>query len=65
MQVFGDSAEAALGEEIPDPVLVLEMGDEWGTYPEPYDLETLARIPEWAKPIVQAAFELSDALQAP
>ena len=63
LQVFDNSAEAALGEEIPDPVLVLEMGDGRVTSPKPDDLEALARIPEWAKPIVQAAFELQEGVR--
>lgn len=62
LQVFDNSAEAAIGEEIPDPVLVLEMGDGRVAGPKPNDLEALARIPEWAKPIVQAALELQEAL---
>jgi predicted ABC-type ATPase len=57
LQVFDNSAEAAPGQPIPDPVLVLETADGKMRYPAPNDLKTLQATPEWARPIVQAAME--------
>lgn len=58
LQVFDNSAEVGIGEDIPDPVLVLEMERGQVLYPEPGDADALAATPAWARPIVQAAFEL-------
>ncbi|NDZ18385.1 hypothetical protein C7T35_25885 [Variovorax sp. WS11] len=57
LQVFDNSTEADPGQDIPDPVLVLEMVEGRVTYPAPDDTEVLETIPEWARPIVQAAME--------
>jgi predicted ABC-type ATPase len=61
LQIFDNSAEAASGEDIPDPVLALEMIDGRVVFPGPDDATTLRATPEWARPIVQAAIELSAA----
>lgn len=61
LQVFDNSAEAAPGEDIPDPVLVLEMIDGRIVFPEPDDVTAFRATPEWARPIVQAAIELQSA----
>jgi predicted ABC-type ATPase len=58
LQVFDNSAEAAPGAEIDDPVLVLEMSGGRIVHPQPDDLQALAATPAWARPIVQAAIEL-------
>ena len=58
LQVFDNSAEAELGEDIPDPVLVLEMAQGDVLFPPPEDADALAATPAWARPIVQAALEL-------
>ncbi len=58
LQVFDNSAEAAPGEEVPDPVLVLEMAAGRITFPQHDDIATLSATPDWAKPILQAAIEL-------
>jgi hypothetical protein len=57
LQVFDNSAEAAPGEDIPDPVLVLELVRGRMMFPEPRNAAALHAIPEWARPIVQAAIE--------
>lgn len=57
LQAFDNSTEAEPGQDIPDPVLVLEMVGGKLTYPEPDDLAALQATPDWAKPIVQAAIE--------
>jgi predicted ABC-type ATPase len=57
LQVFDNSAEALPGEDIPDPVLVLEMVSGHLVFPEPQNAAALTATPEWARPIVQAAIE--------
>ena len=57
LQVFDNSTEADPGQDIPEPVLVLEMVEGRVTYPVPDDTEVLESIPEWARPFVQAAIE--------
>ena len=57
LQVFDNSAEALPGEDIPDPVLVLEMVGGRMLFPEPQNAPALMATPEWARPIVQAAIE--------
>lgn len=58
LQVFDNSAEAAPGADIDDPVLVLQMSAGALVFPLADDLATLAATPAWARPIVQAAIEL-------
>jgi predicted ABC-type ATPase len=57
LQVFDNSAEAAPGEPIPDPVLLLEMAGGRLAFPAADDAAALAATPDWARPILQAAFE--------
>lgn len=57
LQVFDNSAEAAPGEEIPDPVLLLEMIGGRLVFPAADDAAALEATPDWARPIVQAAIE--------
>ena len=56
LQVYDNSIEVALGDAIPDPVLVAEMVSGKLTWPT--DLKSLQRTPEWAKPLVEAALSL-------
>lgn len=56
LRVYDNSAEAAPGEAIPDPVPVAEM--RGGRLSWPLDLDTLRRTPEWAKPVLEAALAL-------
>ena len=58
LQVFDNSAEAAAGQEIPDPVLLLEMAGGRLVFPEPDDATALNATPDWARALVQAAIEL-------
>ena len=55
LQVFDNSLDAALGETIPKPRLVLEMRDGRVLHPAQDDLAALRATPDWAKPIVKAA----------
>lgn len=57
LQVFDNSAQAAPGADIPDPVLVLEMVTGRLRFPAADDAGALKLTPEWARPIVQAAIE--------
>lgn len=58
LQVFDNSQDAAPGEDIPDPVLLLELHAGQVLHPTPGDLQALRSTPAWARPIVQAALEL-------
>ena len=52
LRVFDNSREAAAGEE-PEPELLLSIEDGQLAYPGP---EALSDTPEWAKPVVAAAY---------
>jgi predicted ABC-type ATPase len=56
LQVYDNSAEAAPGEPIPDPLLVAEMKS--GRLVRPTDLQSLERTPDWAKPLIEAAISM-------
>lgn len=58
LHVYDNSAAAKLGEDIPDPVLVLEMRQGEVVAPDAADRAALERVPGWARPIVEAALEL-------
>lgn len=58
LQVYDNSVEAARGKPVPDPMLVLEVID--GVVAFPSNARDLARTPEWAKPLVEAALELAE-----
>ena len=55
LRVYDNTTEAALGETVPDPILVLEMKAGKLTWPPPRDPAALGATPEWAKPIVEVA----------
>ncbi|MPQ69999.1 MULTISPECIES: AAA family ATPase [unclassified Pseudomonas] len=57
LQVFDNSADVLPGEDIPDPVLILEMVAGQITFPDPEDAVALQGTPQWARPLVQAAIE--------
>jgi predicted ABC-type ATPase len=59
LRVFDNSTEAPAGSPVPDPALVLQVRSRVVQYP--VALADLARTPAWAKPIVQAARDLSSA----
>jgi len=60
LQVFDNSAEAPIGHDVPLPVLVLEFKHAEILYPARSDVAAIAATPDWAKPIVAAAFRLED-----
>jgi predicted ABC-type ATPase len=59
LQVFDNSASVEIGEEIPDPVLVLEMQGSRVVVPARLDAAAMAAVPAWARPIVEAAIQLA------
>ncbi|CAM5188121.1 hypothetical protein CDEF62S_02675 [Castellaniella defragrans] len=58
LRVYDNSAEAVDGRLGQEPALVLEMADARRLHPR--TLRQAAETPEWAKPIVEAAFELDN-----
>lgn len=57
LQVFDNSADAAPGADIPDPLPVLQWRAGRVLHPLPGDLQALRATPAWARAIVQAALE--------
>lgn len=55
LRVYDNSADAAVGEGIPDPVLVLEVAGRRVLHP--VTPAALAGTPDWAKPLVEAALQ--------
>lgn len=55
LQVYDNSAEAAPGSAIADPLLVLEMRKGRLVAPPPDDIDALLATPDWAKPLLEAA----------
>lgn len=53
VQVYDNSVDAAPGEAVPDPVLVLQTRGRTVVWPD--GVEALRQTPEWAKPLVEAA----------
>jgi predicted ABC-type ATPase len=64
IKVYDNSAEAAADGTVPDPLLVLEMENGQVISPAPDDLEALRRVPEWTRPILEAALSGSSASNA-
>lgn len=60
LQVFDNSAEATRGRPVPAPVLLLEMTKARILSPDPADPRQLGAIPDWARPVVEAAIRLQD-----
>jgi predicted ABC-type ATPase len=58
LEVFDNSADVAPGEPLPDPKLVLEMKRGVVLYPPLDDATACDAIPDWAKPVVAAAFRI-------
>lgn len=56
--VFDNSTTVAAGEEIPNPIKLLEISERALIFPDLGDVQTLAAIKEWAKPLVMAAIDL-------
>jgi predicted ABC-type ATPase len=55
IKVYDNSTDAAADGTVPDPLLVLEMGNGRVNHPASDDLEALQSVPEWTKPIFEAA----------
>lgn len=62
LRVYDNSADAAPGQAIPNPRLLLQT--EAGRITWPTDAATLRQTPHWAKPILEAALRLHARLQA-
>lgn len=60
LQVFDNSAEAAPGESIRPPILLLEMSKGRILSPDPDDPRQLSGIPDWARPVLEAAIRLHE-----
>jgi predicted ABC-type ATPase len=60
LQLFDNSQDARPGADIPEPVLVLEMKGSRVLHPQRDDVEALKATPDWAKPIVEAAFRCGE-----
>lgn len=58
LQVYDNSAEAAPGEPIPDPRLLLELRRGQLLYPRTDDAQALRATPKWAKPLIEAALSI-------
>ncbi|MCX7556002.1 hypothetical protein OS187_04065 [Xanthomonadaceae bacterium JHOS43] len=56
LQVYDNSADAASGNPIPNPRLLLQM--ENGKITSLADADVLRAIPDWAKPIMEAALRM-------
>ncbi len=56
LRVYDNSAEAKLGQAIPDPLLAAEIVG--GRLLAPRDVTTLTATPNWAKPILEAALQM-------
>lgn len=56
LKVYDNSADAAPGEPIPDPVLVADIVK--GKLAWPTDTADLRRTPDWARPVLAAAMGL-------
>ena len=57
LTVYDNSETAAIGTEIPEPVLLLKYEANRLIVPDPNDEVSFANIPEWARPILQAVLE--------
>jgi len=57
LRVYDNSAEAAPGESVPDPVLLAEMVA--GRFVGPRNADALNLTPDWAKPLLEAALNLA------
>jgi predicted ABC-type ATPase len=64
LQVFDNSEEATPGADVPPPMLVLEMENGRVLHPRRDDAGALRTIPDWAKPVVAAAFRCDDVARA-
>ena len=57
LRVYDNSAEVDPGAAVPDPVLVMEMTAGKLTWPIERDVGALDGVPDWAKPLLEAALQ--------
>lgn len=57
LRVYDNSADAPVGQPIPNPRLLLKL--DAGQIAWPLDAATLRQTPDWAKPILEAALTLA------
>jgi predicted ABC-type ATPase len=65
IKVYDNSVEEAADGTVPDPVLVLEMGNGEAITPAPDNLKALQRTPEWTKAILEAALRCGRGSDSP
>ena len=53
LQVYDNSIDAIVGQPMPDPRLLLQL--DHGRIAWPRDVQALRQIPNWAKPVLEAA----------
>jgi len=58
LSVYDNSTEAAVGNPVVDPTLVLELDHGRVMHPSANDSAALSRTPAWAKALVEAALSL-------
>lgn len=56
LRIYDNSIQVAPGESVADPALIAEMRSRKIAWPT--DIKSLARTPEWAKPLVEAALSI-------
>ena len=56
LQVYDNSRDAIIGQAMPNPRLLLQM--ERGRIHWPREMQAFREMPDWAKPVVEAALEL-------
>jgi len=61
LQVFDNSFTVEPGEDIPDPILVLEVDAGRLVFPDAGSPQALAAVPQWAQPLLEAAIQLQRA----
>jgi predicted ABC-type ATPase len=59
LRVFDNSVDASRGAAVPNPILVLEMDRGKIVTPDPGDSDALRRVPDWTKPLIEAALRQS------
>ncbi len=57
LRVYDNSAESDPGGAVPDPLLVMEMARGRLTLPAANDIRALGGVPDWAKPLLEAALQ--------
>jgi len=60
LQVYDNSVTVQPGSEVPPPTLVIDYERGEVPRPSPDDASQLGKVPEWAKCIVEAVFQVMD-----